>query len=372
MTGTSDGQEGAGVRITAAIYHSQTVTVEPLPSLESVPGFLEVRSGAHVWVDVRTDDISATLEALGVTDPGPGPAIMEEETAGQTVMSYTHTVRGSTRVHRTVIASAGPDVLLSVHDSAGEMDSKLVMMGYIETLVEKELSGLAKPILYFRDMLLAGLLDTQADEFIATLQEIVRQLSTLNQRLLEGRIDTGLVREELFRVHMFVEDEFPAALLAFREVVAKLRMGAGRNFDLTGRRDELEDVLRDVDGAVDIKANVEKTIDFIAEEVRMKLTERQIDTQWRLQRAVWMLTRLSVLLLIPNMVFIFWRITPWIGSDEVELGSLTFHSFWLSIPVAFLLTLAGMVLLNRFLGRHLGGRVDDDLAGGDGGRVGPM
>ncbi|NIP34734.1 MAG: hypothetical protein GWN18_07275, partial [Thermoplasmata archaeon] len=104
------------------------------------------------------------------------------------------------------------------------------------------------------------------------------------------------MEKELFRVHMFVEDEFPAALLSFRDVVAKLRIGAGRNIDLKARHQELEDILKDIDGAMAIKANVEKTIELVNSSIRNKLTERSIESQRRLQQAVWVLTRLSVLL----------------------------------------------------------------------------
>lgn len=346
-------------RVIAVYYDGTHVRVEALGSLQEVPPYIKVHSGAQLWIDVRTADVHGVLEELGVDDPGPGPIVHEVREPSQTVMAYTHTVRGSRKLHRTVLAATGPDLLLSIHDSVGESDSKKTMLEYIHTLVEKELAGVPKAILYFRDMLLAALLDNQAEEFIATLQYLIRELSRLHQRLELGEVDTREVQSELFKVHMFVEDEFPTALLSFRDVVAKLRMGAGKNFNLQPRHNELEDVLKDVDGAVGIKANVEKTLDLVGSTVRLKLTERSIETQRRLQQAVWILTHLSVLLIIPNLVLVFWRLTPWIGNDTFSVGGLEVHSFWIAVILAALLSVVALLLLNSFLRRQLGGDIEE-------------
>jgi hypothetical protein len=346
-------------RVVAVYYDGTHVSVEPLDSLKEVPHYIKVHSGAQLWIDVRTKDVPGVLRELDIEDPGFGPIVHEVKEPSNTVMAFTHTVRGSRQLHRTILSAAGPDLLLSIHDSVGETDSKKAMLEYIHTLVEKELAGVPKAILYFRDMLLTALLDSQAEEFIATLQYLIRELSKLHQRLELGEKDTKEVQSELFKMHMFVEDEFPTALLSFRDVVAKLRMGAGKNINLQARHDELEDVLKDVDGAVGIKANVEKTLDLVSASVRLKLTERSIETQRRLQQAVWILTHLSVLLIIPNLVLVFWRLTPWIGDDTVQLGGMEVHSFWMSVILAALFSILALLLLNSFLRRQLGGDIEE-------------
>ncbi|UCC92784.1 MAG: hypothetical protein JSW25_08995 [Thermoplasmata archaeon] len=348
-------------RVTAVYYDGTNLRVDRLESLESVIEYLKTHSGAQIWVDVRTNEIGATLKHLGVEDPGQGPVIHEVREPSQTLLAYTHTVRGSWELHRTVMAAIEHDVLVTVHDSRGETDSKQAMLEYIYTLVDKELSDVPKAILYFRDMLVATILDSQADEFIVTLQEIVRHLSQLQHRLESGESGCDEVEKELFRVHMFVEDEFPASLLAFRDVVAKLRMGAGKNIDLKQRHDELEDILKDVDGALAIKANVEKTIDLVNSSIRNKLTERSIESQRRLQQAVWVLTRLSVLLIIPMLVLNFWRLTPWIGDATVSIGGAEVPAFWFSLVVAFGLTLLALLVLTTYLKNLLGGTVREAL-----------
>jgi ferredoxin-fold anticodon binding domain-containing protein len=347
-------QAKGGDRITTVFFDGSTVSVGTLQSLNDVSEYIQIHSGAQVWVDIRTSSVAPALGALGVEDPGPGPIIHEIKDPLQTVIAYTHTVRHSRKVHRTVLAAKGPDVLISIHDSFGKTDSKQMMLKYIQALVEKELGGVPKAILYFRNMLMTALLDSQADEYITTLQGIVKELSDLHQRLDMGEADTKEVQSELFRTHMFIEDEFPSALLSFREVVAKLRMGAGKNFDLSPRQHELEETLREVDVAVEIKANVEKTVDLVNHTLHVKLTERSIETQSRLQRAVWLLTHLSVLLIIPNLVLAFWRLTPWIGETKVAIGGVEIHAFWFSIIATGLLTLLSLVALNSFLRRHIG------------------
>ena len=346
-------------RVTAVYYDGANLRVDNLGTLEAVVDYLKTHSGAQIWVDVRTAEITGALAYLGVDDPGPGTVIHEVRDPSQTLLSYTHTVRGSWDLHRTVMAALEHDVLLTVHDSRGETDSKQAMLEYIHTLVDKELSDVPKAILYYRDMLVATLLDSQADEFIATLQEIIRNLSQLQQQMEKGISECDEVEKELFRVHMYVEDEFPAALLSFRDVVAKLRIGAGKNIDLKQRHHELEDILKDVDGAVAIKANVEKTIDLVHSSIRNKLTERSIESQRRLQEAVWIITRLSVLLLIPMLVLNFWRLTPWIGDTMVSIGGMEVHGFWFSIIMAALLTLVALLVLTTYLRRLLGGSVEE-------------
>jgi hypothetical protein len=349
--------------VTAVYYDGTNLRVDTLSSLSEVQEYLETHIGAQVWMDVRTEDVTGTLTKLGVEDPGTGPVIHEDRPTSQTLLAYSHTVRGSWMLHRTVMAAIGHDVLLTVHDSRGETDSKMAMLEYIHTLVEKELSDVPKAILYFRDMLVATILDSQGDEFISSLQEIVRYLSKLQQQLELGESECAVVEKELFRVHMFIEDEFPAALLSFRDVVAKLRIGAGKNIDLKQRHQELEDILKDIDGAVAIKANVEKTIDLVHSSIRNKLTERSIETQRRLQEAVWVLTRLSVLLIIPMLVLNFWRLTPWVGENMVLIGDTLIHSFWFSLIIAAVLTLVGLLVLNYFLRKLIGGDVDEAFMG---------
>ena len=346
-------------RVTAVYYDGTNLRVDALGSLDAVVEYMKTHSGAQIWVDVRTGDIPGTLGFLGVEDPGTGRAIHEARDPAQTLISFSHTVKGSWKLHRTVMAAIEHDVLLTVHDSQGDSDSKMAMLDYIQTLVDKELSDVPKAILYFRDMLVATLLDSQGDEFIATLQGIVRHLSQLHQGLEGGETECDRVEKELFRVHMFVEDEFPSALLSFRDVVAKLRIGAGKNIDLKQRHDELEDILKDVDGAVAIKANVEKTIELVNSTIRNRLTERSIETQARLQQAVWVLTRLSVLLVIPMLVLNFWRLTPWLDDATVSVGGAEIGTFWFSLVVALLMTLLALFLLNNFLRSLVGGPMEE-------------
>ncbi len=364
-----DGGGSGGARVTAVYYDGTNVRVEPLKTIDEVPHYIEVHSGAHTWVDIRADDVTGTLERLGVRDPGQGPAVHEVKEPHQTLISYSHTVRHSRRLHRTVIAAIGADVLLTVHDSHGEIDSKSILHEFIPSLVDKELTGVPKAILYFRDMLLVALMDSQGEEFIATLQETVRGLSILNQRLERGEADTQEVQSELFKVHMFIEDEFQTALLSFRDVVGKLRLGAGKNIDLSARQHELEETIRAIDGAVGIKANVEKTIDLVSSSVHMKLTERSLETQRRLQLAVWFLTHLSVLLIIPNLVLVFWRLTPWIGDHTFQVGDVEVHSFWLGLLMAVVLSIMGLVALNHFLRRYVGRSMQEVLAEQEGDQV---
>lgn len=348
-------------RVNAVYYDGTNLRVDRMDTLEEVRDYLKTHSGAQMWIDIRTADLTGALAYLGVVDPGAGPIIHEVRDPSHTLLSYSHTVRGSWKVHRTVMVAMEHDLLLTVHNSSGVTDSKLAMLEYIHTLVDKELTDVPKAILYFRDMLVATILDSQGDEFIATLQEIVRHLSQLQQGLESGESGCDEVENELFRVHMFVEDEFPAALLSFRDVVAKLRIGAGKNIDLKQRHSELEDILKDVEGAVLIKANVEKTIELVNSSIRNKLTERSIESQRRLQQAVWVLTRLSVLLIIPMLVLNFWRLTPWIGDATVTVGSVEVGAFWFSLVVAFLMTLLALLLLNTFLKSLLGGTVKEAL-----------
>jgi hypothetical protein len=358
------GELASGVkvdRVTSVYYDGTNLRVDNLPDLESVVDYLKTHSGAQIWIDVRTEEIKDTLSFLGVDDPGTGPVIHEVREPSQTLISFTHTVRGSWELHRTVLVAVDHDLLLTVHNSRGETDSKQAILEYIHTLVDKELSEVPKAILYFRDMLVATMLDSQGDEFIATLQEVIRHLSQLQQGLEKGESECEEVEKELFRVHMYVEDEFPAALLSFRDVVAKLRIGAGKNIDLKHRHTELEDILKDIDGAMAIKANVEKTIDLVNSSIRNRLTERSIETQRRLQQAVWVLTRLSVLLIIPMLVLNFWRLTPWIGQTTVSIGGAEVHTFWLSLLLAVVLTLAALLALNTYLRGLLGGSVSEAL-----------
>jgi len=346
-------------RVNAVYYDGTNLRVDPLQSLEDVNEYLKTHSGAQIWIDIRTRDVPGILSHLGISDPGTGPAIHENKAPNQTMMAFTHTVRGSWQLHRTVIAALEHDLLFTVHDSRGVTDSKLIFLEYINVLVEKDLSDVPKAILYFRDLLVATLLDSQADEFIGTLQEIVRHLSQLQRDLEEGGTDYEEVEKELFRVHMFVEDEFPTALLSFRDVVAKLRMGAGRNIDLKQRQNELEDILKDVDGAVAIKANVEKTIDLVNSSIRNKLTKKSIESQRRLQQAVWILTRLSVVLIIPMLVLNFWRLTPWIAEATVSVGDAEVYAFWFSLIIATVMTVVALIGLNYYLRSLIGGNVDD-------------
>lgn len=341
-------------RVNAVYYDGTNVHSGTIETLPEVPEFLEVHSGAQIWIDVRTFRIAEALSEFDVADPGTGPVIQDEMDRQQTVMAYTHTVSGSRRLHRTVLAAIGPDLLVTVHDSVGDTDSKQILLEYLSALVEKELSDVPKAILYFREMLMATVLDAQADEFIATLQGIVRELSLLQTRLEQGEVDTKDVQNELFNVHMFIEDAFPAALLSFREVLAKLRRGAGKNVDLKSRHHELEDVLRDVDSAVAIKANVEKTIDLVNQSMHTKLTERTLESQRRLQIAVWVLTQISVFLVIPMLVLNFWRLTPWVGENKVDLLGMEIHGFLVSLLVAAMVTLLALLFLNFYLRRRVG------------------
>ncbi len=353
----------SGDRINAASYDGMSVAFERLGSVKDLQDYIAVHSGAQIWIDVRAGDLDAALKALGEEVPEKGVLIHDDERESKTVLAYPHTVLGSYGVHRTVVIARGLDVLITVHDSPGATDAKLAVTEYLEALVEKELMSEHSPRMELRDLVLSSVLESQAEEYIATMRGVIKDLSKLNVDIEQGKREPKAVQSELFGIHLFVEDRFPGALLAFHELVAKLRMGAGKNVDLRRWHQNLEDVLKDVDDAFGIKANVEKTVDLVSSTLRMKLTEHSIETQRRLQLAVLILTRVSILLFLPNMVFVFWRLTPWHDENAFELLGAEVHFFWVSVVVAAVLTVVAYTWINRFLKRHITQPLEEELSG---------
>jgi Mg2+ and Co2+ transporter CorA len=93
-----------------------------------------------------------------------------------------------------------------------------------------------------------------------------------------------------------------------------------------------------------MRESLESSLELISNTVRASLSDKNIANTERLNRAVEILTRLSVLLMIPNSVFTLWPTLP-VNNLDTFLG---IQSAGWELLLALLLTVIGQVIISYY------------------------
>jgi len=162
------------------------------------------------------------------------------------------------------------------------------------------------------------------------------------------------IQTALFDVHRYLEQSFSPTLFLDREFLFTLERGGARFLPLEGVKGDLVRLAEELDRLMSLKTNMETTIELVSNAVRAKLSEETLAASWRLQLAVEVLVRVSLLIMIPTAVFSLWPIMPFPVTEPFDLLGIRTYSVVWNIFTAILLTVAAQLMLSRMYKRAYG------------------
>lgn len=297
--------------------------------------------GTELWTDVVVKDIGRFLGNLSVCPVLEDHFIKDEQ--DRTVFQIPFLFRDSTKMQYLFVVCDGQDRITTIRQSSWPRDPVERTLAFIGDVVDEETDEGKLAIPNFRDFIFIALLGACAEEFIATLNTTRRRVNSIYKELI-GASDPMAAQGEIYEVHSFLSEVFGTAVFLFRELVSMVARGSGRHLKLNLYQHFIEKVQNDVNQAIDMRESLENSLGLISNTVRASLSDRNIANTERLNRAVEILTRLSVLLMIPNSVFTLWPTMP-INNQDTFLGLQS--AAW-ELLLALALTVAGQVLISYY------------------------
>lgn len=297
--------------------------------------------GTELWTDVVVRDIDGFLGSISVCPVTEDHFIKDEE--DRTVFQIPFLVRDSTRMQYLFVVCEGHDRITTIRGRSWPRDPVERTLSFIGDVVDEETDEGRLAIPNFRDFIFIALLGACAEEFIATLNVTRRRVNAIYKELI-GASDPMAAQGEIYEVHSFLSEVFGTAVFLFRELVSMVARGSGRHLKLNQYQHFIEKVQNDVNQAIEMRESLENSLGLISNTVRASLSDQNIANTERLNRAVEILTRLSVLLMIPNSVFTLWPTMP-INNQDIFLGLQS--AAW-ELLLALALTVAGQVLISYY------------------------
>jgi hypothetical protein len=297
--------------------------------------------GTEIWTDVVAQDIDQFLAELSICPVPEDHFIIDEN--NRTVFQIPYLVRESTRMQYLYVVCEGTDRITTIRQASWPRGPVEQTRNYIGDIVDEETDEGKLVIPNFRDFVFIAILGACADEFISTINATRHKVDSI-YRQLAGAPDPMAAHDGIYDVHTFLSETFGTAVFLFREFVSMVVKGSGKHLKIASYQHYIEKVENDINQAIVMRESLENSLDLISNTVRASLSDQNIANTERLSRAVEILTRLSVLLMIPNSVFTLWPTMP-IENRDTFLG---IQSVGWELILAAVLTVLGQVLISYY------------------------
>ncbi|MEM2869262.1 MAG: CorA family divalent cation transporter [Thermoplasmata archaeon] len=327
-------------RLRLVIYDKKsTRSFEPVDFDEA--SALEKKYEGEAWLDIVAQHVDEILHKFSLSKEPNDHYIIDEE--DRTVFQVPFLVRNSTETQYLYIICDSSNRITTIRQTAWERGPVESTLRFIGDIVDEETEDGKMPLHNFRDFVFTALLGACSDEFIATISASRKKVNKIYEGIVRHS-DPMEAQAQIYQVHSFLSETFGTTIFLFREFVSLVRKGSGKHLKLSLYQSYLEKVMNDVTQAIEMRDGLENTLELISNTVRASLSDINIANTERLNRAVEILTRLSVLLMIPNSVFTFWPTLP-ISPHDTFLG---LHSASWEMIIALLLTILGQVLISYY------------------------
>jgi hypothetical protein len=297
--------------------------------------------GTELWTDVVASDIDRFLSDVSICPVAGDHFIIDEDK--RTVFQIPFLVRDSTQMHYLYVVCEGTDRITTIRQASWPRGPVEQTLSFIGDIVDEETDEGKIAIPNFRDFIFIAILGACADEFISTLNATRKKVNSIYKQLT-GMKEPMAAHAGIYDVHTFLSETFGTAVFLFREFVSQVVKGSGKHLKTASYQHCIEKVENDVKQAIAMRESLENSLELISNTVRASLSDLNIANTERLSRAVEILTRLSVLLMIPNSVFTLWPTMPIDNSDSF----LGLPSVGWELILAGVLTVMGQVLISYY------------------------
>ncbi len=310
-------------------------------------------AGSHeVWVDIEAEDADRALAPFDAKITTEQFLVQNQDK--RSILGWPYLVRDQVAPRFCVLVAAGDTAVVTVHPPDVMHDPVAGARKVIDSAVHARTDGGFKPLGSFREFVFLQIAESCVTEMMGAIQRQSKRLGQVYDNVYDKEFAPAAIQTALFDVHRYLEQAFSPTLFLEREFFFTLERGGARFLPLEGVKADLGRLAEELDRLMGLKTNMETTIELVSNAVRAKLSEQTLEASWRLQLAVEVLVRVSLLIMIPTAVFSLWPMMPFPVDRPFEfLGVRTYSVVW-TIAVAVLLTLLAQVMLSRMYKRAFG------------------
>lgn len=311
------------------------------------------QAGSHeVWVDIEAEDPQHALAPFDAKVSTEHFLVQNQD--ARSILGWPYLVRDQVAPRFCVLVAAGDTAVVTVHPPDVPHDPVAGARKVIDSAVHARTDGGFKPLGSFREFVFLQIAESCVTEMMGAIQRQSKRLGQVYDNVYDKEFTPAAIQTALFDVHRYLEQAFSPTLFLDREFLFTLERGGARFLPLEGVKADLGRLASELDRLMGLKTNMETTIELVSNAVRAKLSEQTLEASWRLQLAVEVLVRVSLLIMIPTAVFSLWPLMPFpVGEPFDLLGVRTYSVVW-NIGVALLLTLVAQLMLSRMYKRAYG------------------
>lgn len=306
----------------------------------------------EVWIDIEADDAETALAPFNAKVSTEQYLVQNQE--GRSILGWPYLVRDLASPRFCVLVAAGESALVTVHPPDVQHDPIADARKVIDSAVHARTDGGFKPLGSFREFVFLQIAESCVTETMGAIQRVSRRLGHVYDNVYDEDFKPAAIQTALFDIHRYLEQTLSPTLYLVREFFFTLERGGARYLPLEAVKGDLVRLTEELDRLMNLKTNMETTIELISNAVRSKLSEQTLRASWQLQLAVEVLVRVSLLLMIPTAVFSLWPLMPFPVNQPFEFLGITTYSVVWDIAVALILTIAAQVALSRMYKRAFG------------------
>jgi hypothetical protein len=320
--------------------------------LADVGRAIEQAESHEVWIDIEADDAERALAPFNAKVSTEQYLVQNQD--GRSILGWPYLVRDHVAPRFCVLVAAGESAIVTVHPPDVPHDPIADARNVIDSAVHARTDGGFKPLGSFREFVFLQIAESCVTETMGSIQRQSRRLGHVYDNVYDEEFKPAAIQTALFDIHRYLEQSLSPTLFLVREFFFTLERGGARYLPLEGVKSDLARLTEELDRLMNLKTNMETTIELISNAVRAKLSEQTLEASWQLQLAVEVLVRVSLLLMIPTAVFSLWPLMPFPVNQPFDfLGIYTYSVVW-DVLVAVILTVAAQVALSRMYKRAFG------------------
>lgn len=310
-------------------------------------------AGTHeVWVDIEAEDAERALAPFDAKVTTEHYLVQNQDK--RSVLGWPYIVRDLVGPRFCVLVAAGDTAVVTVHPPDVPHDPIADARKVMDSAVHARTDGGFRPLGSFREFVFLQIAESCVSEMMGAIQRQSKRLGQVYDNVYDKEFAPAAIQTALFDVHRYLEQSFSPTLFLDREFLFTLERGGARFLPLEGVKGDLARLADELDRLMGLKTNMETTIELVSNAVRAKLSEETLAASWRLQLAVEVLVRVSLLIMIPTAVFSLWPMMPFPVSEPFDLMGIRTYSVVWNIFTAVLLTVAAQLLLSRMYKRAYG------------------
>jgi len=310
-------------------------------------------AGTHeLWIDIEADDAERALAPFDTKVSTEHFVVQNHEK--RSVLGWPYLVRDHSQPRFCVLVAPGDAAIVTVHPPDTEHDPVGGARKVMDSAVHARTEGGYKQLGSFREFVFLQIAESAVTEVMGVIQRLSKRLGQVYDNVYAEDFKPAAIQTALFDIHRLLDGTVSPTIFLLREFFFTLERGGARFLPLEEVRHDLTRLVDELDRLMGLKTNMETTIELISNAVRSKLSEQALAASMRLQMAVEVLVRVSLLLMIPTAIFSLWPMMPFPVDAPVTFLGITMLSVGWCILTALLLTAMAQFALFRIYSKSYG------------------